>query len=377
MIISYDTLKVEGELNEILQYITKAHHFDAVAVDEAHNMRNRKSQRTQAIMELGKYAAHRYALTGTPSVSKGYDVFPILQFLYPKKFTSYWSFLERYFEMKKEFFSGSMQPTGKYIRQEELEDILAMISTNRKRKEVMAWLPDKQYQTIPIELTPKQQKAYDQILETFMYEEDGDVMVNASSILAQLTRLRQVCLAPSLLDIKAPSAKEEFLMEWLQDNNEPVIIFSQFTSYIKELAERIKENLKEEVVMIHGEMSGKEKQNSVEQFQSGKVRILLANIIAAGVGFTLDRAETTIFLDKAWNPADNFQAEDRMVPVSKERNHGLTVISLVASGTYDERLDLLLQNKYSITEVINSGGLKAIDRIYKELNGSDTPVPHI
>jgi SNF2 family DNA or RNA helicase len=346
-------------------------------VDEAHNMRNRKSKRTTAIMEIGKRAEHRYVLTGTPAVSKGYDIFPLLQFLYPKKFSSYWGFLERYFEMKREFFSGSMQPTGNYIRQEELEDILAMISTNRKRKEVMAWLPDKQYQTIPIELTPKQQKAYDQILETFMYEEDGDVMVNASSVLAQLTRLRQVCLAPSLLDIKAPSAKEEFLMEWLQDNNEPVIIFSQFTSYIKELAERIKENLKEEVVMIHGEMSGKEKQNSVEQFQSGKVRILLANIIAAGVGFTLDRAETTIFLDKAWNPADNFQAEDRMVPVSKERNHGLTVISLVASGTYDERLDLLLQNKYSITEVINSGGLKAIDRIYKELNGSDTPVPHI
>jgi SWI/SNF-related matrix-associated actin-dependent regulator 1 of chromatin subfamily A len=168
-------------------------------------------------------------------------------------------------------------------------------------------------------------------------------------------------------------------MEWLQDNNEPVIIFSQFTSYIKELAERIKENLKEEVVMIHGEMSGKEKQNSVEQFQSGKVRILLANIIAAGVGFTLDRAETTIFLDKAWNPADNFQAEDRMVPVSKERNHGLTVISLVASGTYDERMDLLLQNKFSITEVINSGGLKAIDRLYKELNDSGIetkPIPN-
>jgi SNF2 family DNA or RNA helicase len=201
-----------------------------------------------------------------------------------------------------------------------------------------------------------------------MYEEDGDVMVNASSVLAQLTRLRQVCLAPSLLDIKAPSAKEEFLMEWLQDNPEPVIIFSQFTSYLKKLQKTIAEKLDENVVMINGELSGKQKDQSVKQFQSGESRILLANIEAAGVGFTLDKAEVTIFLDKHFNTVYNEQAEDRMVPVSKERTHAMTVISLVATNTYDEKIEKILSHKKDIVEVINSGGLRAIDRLYEELS---------
>lgn len=364
MIVSYDTLKQKDEIPLLTAHVPE---FDAVAVDEAHNIRNRKSQRTVAVKAVGKLAKHRYALTGTPAVKNGYDVFSILQFLYPEKFSSYWGFLDRYFEMKKDFFSGTQQPTGKYKRQTELENMLALMGTNRKRKEVMPWLPDKQYTTIPIELTPKQRKAYEKVLTEFEYEEDGVMKVDAPSVLAQVIRLRQICLAPSMLDIQAPSAKEEFLLEWLSDNQEPVIIFSQFTSYLKNLCTKLEENLKEKVVMIHGELTGKQKEESVTNFQQGKARILLANIEAAGTGFTLDRASTTIFLDKEWNPTDNLQAEDRMVPVSKERIHKMDVISLVAVDTIDEKIDTLLQNKYDIIQVINNGGLNALDRIYKEL----------
>jgi len=368
LIMSYDTLKQEGEINRFLTYIPT---LDGLAVDEAHNMRNRKSQRTKAIHKLGKYAMHRYVLTGTPSVKAGYDVWSLLHFLYPDKFRSYWDFLDRYFEMKKSPFSPALQPTGQYIRKEELENLLALLGTNRKRKEVMAWLPDKQYTTIPIELTPKQRKAYTDIAETFEHLDDaGEIVVDAPSVLAQMTRLRQVCLAPSILGIKAPSAKEEFLLEWLQDNNEPVIIFSVFTSYLEDLKKTIETKLKESVVSINGRMSTKEKQGSVERFQQGASRILLANIEAAGTGFTIDKAQTTIFLDKHWNPTVNEQAEDRMVPVSKDRIHKMDVISLVAQDSYDEIIDTLLLHKHSITSIINQGGITAMKRLYKEVKNN-------
>lgn len=366
LIISYDTLKAEGEIENLLK-ASKTGQIDALAIDEAHLIRNRKSQRTKAVKKLGGYAKHRYALTGTPSVKDGYDVWSILNFLYPDKFSSYWAFLDRYFEMKKNIFSESKQPTGRYIRRQELEDTLALMSTNRKRKEVMHWLPDKTYQTIPIELTPKQRKAYNDIMDTFEYIEDRETIVSVPSVLAQSVRLRQVCLAPSLLGIKAPSAKEQFLLEWLENNPEPVIVFSYFTSYLKHLELLIEENLNEWACMIHGEMSREQRQQSKEDFQSGKARILLANIKAAGTGHTLDRAETTIFLDKEWNPTDNIQAEDRMIPTTKERNHKTHVISLVAKGTYDEYIDDLLRHKFNVTEIVNSGGIRAIERIYKEL----------
>lgn len=370
MIISYDTLKAKDEMNKILATI--GDQFDSMTIDEAHNMRNRKSARTIALQEMGKHALHRYALTGTPSVRDGHDVFSILQFLYPQKFTSYWAFVERYFEMVKNFFSGGKAP-GKLLRGEELQNMLAMLGTNRKRKEVMEWLPDKTYTTIPIELGPRQRKAYNMVRETFEIESlSGKLLVDAPSVLAQMTRLRQICLAPSMLDINVPSAKEDFLIEWLQDNKEPVIIFSQFTSYLKELAAKLKQSpTYEKVVMIHGELSAAEKQESVDAFQSGKARILLGNIKAAGVGFTLDKATTTIFLDKEFNPVDNAQAEDRMVPVSKERIHKMDVISLVAEDTYDERINELLESKINITSIVNNGGIEGIDRLYKELKENE------
>lgn len=363
MIISYDTLKQKDEMDLIL---ASTGQFDSMSVDEAHNIRNRTSARTVAVQEMGKHADHRYALTGTPSVRNGHDAFPILQFLYPKKFTSYWAFVERYFEMKKDFFGG--MKIGEPLRKEELQNLLAMIGTNRKRKEVMKWLPDKQYITIPIELEAKQRKIYDSVLQEFEYiDESGDMKIDAPSVLAQMTRLRQVCLDPKLLDIKAPSAKEKFLIEWLQDNDEPVIIFSQFTSYLKQLEHTLKNSPNYmKVVSIHGGLSTEEKQKSVERFQSGKARVLLANIKAAGTGFTLDKATTTIFLDKEWNPTDNAQAEDRMVPVSKEKSHKMTVISLVAENTYDEHINLLLEHKINITSIVNNGGIQAIDRLVKE-----------
>jgi SNF2 family DNA or RNA helicase len=375
LIVSYDTLKLGYKdtsdnhvYDEVYTIRKNFGMIDALVIDEAHYIRHRKSLRTIAVKTLGGYAKHRYALTGTPAVKDGYDIWSILNFLYPNKFTSYWQFLERYFEMKEDMWSKTKQPTGKYIRKEALEDILGMISTNRKRAEVMDWLPDKQYTTIPIELTPKQNKVYEKVRDEFEYEENGELLIDCPSHLAQLTRLRQVCLAPSILKIKAPSAKEEFLVEWLQNNSEPVIIFSNFTGYLKELRETLNQKLKEEVVMIHGEMGATHKQQSVELFQKGEARILLANIIAAGTGYTLDRATTTIFLDKAWNPTDNLQAEDRMVPTSKERNHKMDVISLVAEDTYDEVIDKLLEHKYDITSVINNGGIKALERLYRELN---------
>lgn len=366
VIMSYDTLKQTGEIDKFLKSIPI---LDGLAIDEAHNIRNRRSQRTKALFTLGKYAHHRYVLTGTPSVKAGHDVWSLLHFLYPDKFRSYWDFLDRYFVMKKIPFSSVPQPSGQYKRKPELENLLALIGTNRKRKDVMQWLPDKQYITIPIELTPKQRKAYQDIEDTFEFlEDDGEVKVDAPSVLAQMTRLRQVCLAPSILDIKAPSAKEEFLMEWLQDNNEPVIIFSMFTSYLEDLKDTIEDKLKEKVVRINGRMSVGEKQAAAERFQSGGSRILLANIEAAGTGFTLDKAQTTIFLDKHWNPVQNEQAEDRMVPVSKDRVHKMNVISLVAQKSYDEIIDTLLQHKHNITSVINQGGITALKRLYKQIN---------
>jgi SNF2 family DNA or RNA helicase len=350
LIISYETLR--NDLNLIIKGIDR---ITSLTIDEAHRlcnfkgMQSRKSpQVAKAVIKLSRLATHRYALTGTPTLSAGEDVWGILHYLYPNYFSSFWKFLDEHFVMWDTPW-GSREVL-RYKDKPKLHNILSKISTNRKRSEVMAWLPAKQYQTIELEATPKQRKAYQDVLKMFEYEEDGVLKVDASSVLAQLTRLRQICLAPSLLEINAPSAKEQYIMEWLSDNpTESVIIFSCFTSYIKQLAKKL-----DKVGLIHGQMTPEEKQSAANDFQEGKTRILLANIKSAGVGFTLDKAETAIFLDKHFVPDLNGQAEDRIIPVREENNHSCTIISLVLKDTVDQRIDELLTKKFNITQVVNN-----------------------
>jgi SNF2 family DNA or RNA helicase len=226
----------------------------------------------------------------------------------------------------------------------------------------MEWLPEKERTTFYCQMDKKQKKAYDDMLKYFMVENTD---VDASGVLAQLTRLRQICLDPSLLGIDAPSAKTESLVEWITESlpkGEGVVIMSMFTSYFHSL-KKILESKKFRVGMIHGSMTSGQKIESANKFQNGQVDILLCNIISAGTGFTLDRADTIIFMDKAWNPAENEQAEDRITPTTMDNVHKHSIISFVCQNSVDQKINELLEHKKSLTDIINEGGLKAIRKL--------------
>lgn len=360
-IVSYESLRQDIELYSKIQ-------LNALAVDEAHRLRNRKTKQTLAVKTLGRQAQYRYALTGTPSVRGAEDIWSILNFLYPEKFPGYWQFIDRYFHMVENWMTGMRESDGTFKRKEELQEILALLATNRKREEVMDWLPKKNRQTIHLEMSKAQKKPYEDVEMTFQHIEDGELKVDCEGVLAQMTRLRQICTCPESLGIqRARNVKEEFLLDWLEDNKEPVLVFSTFTGYLHQLYEKLNKKYRGRVGIITGKVKQIERKIMMERFQDGELDILLCNIKAAGVGLTLDRAETTIFLDKEWNPSDNFQAEDRMVPTTQERNHSMQVLSLVIRDTWDEIIDDLLESKYNITEIINSGGIEALKRLHEEL----------
>lgn len=346
LIISYETLRND--------YDTLLKPFDCLILDESHRIRNIKTKQTKAVNKLGKMAKTRIALTGTPAVNHASDIYGILSFLYPQKFPSYWQFVERYFKVQDGHFGKKL---GKAKREKELQDLLQTLSIQRKRADIMNWIPDVTHRTIKLDADAVQLQAYNMMLKTFEVEQDGELLVDAPSPLAQLTRLRQITLDPSLLKLKGNSPKEQFILDYIEDNpNEPIIIFSTFTSFLRTLQKKIPHSL-----TIFGEQSSTEKQENVRKFQLGKSNILLANIISGGTGFTIDRAETIIFLDRSFNPIDNEQASDRFIP-TQETNKAdkRTVIDLVIKGTVDEKITTLLKEKKSIIDMVNSYGIGVI-----------------
>lgn len=349
LIVSKDTAK-----RNIEELSTDAH-FDVCVVDEAHYLRNSDTKQSEAVYKIGYISDHRYALTGTPTVKHPADIFGILKFLYPHKFTSYWQFVERYFNLEDNGF-GKVLGAPKAHRIAELQDLIDAMSTQRLRKDVMQWLPDKTRHTHLCQMSRSQQKLYKAMLDDFFIKA-GDMELDAQNVLAQLTRLRQICLDPQTLGFDTPSAKTEALIEAIEDgtyaeNGQPVIIMSMFTSYLNLLKEELGK-LGKRVAMITGEMSNKAKDDTAKAFQRGEVDVLLCNIISAGTGFTLDKGEVIIFTDKAWNPSDNEQAEDRITPTQTNNVHKHFIVSMVCEDTVDERINKLLENKQSLTAIIN------------------------
>jgi SNF2 family DNA or RNA helicase len=350
LIVSKDTLKLD--INDL------QHKFDVAIVDEAHFLRNYKTAQSKAVFRIK--ADRRYALTGTPTVKHAADIFGILHFLYPTKFPSYWQFAERYFELGVNYMGHSEIGSARKNRMEELQSMVGIMSVNRKRRDIMQWLPDKQYTTFYCKMSDQQKKLYTEMLQYFSTSDDSTEL-DAPSVLAQLTRLRQLCLDPSLVDFDCPSGKTDALVEYVYELNEPVVIMSMFSSYLDKLENIFAKDLR--VAKITGIIDSRKKQEIAEKFQRGEIDVLLCNIISSGTGFTLDKAETIIFTDKAWNPADNEQAEDRITPTTEHNVHKHHIVSFVCKETVDERINTLLEEKKSITDLINEGGLSAIKKL--------------
>ena len=352
LVIGYDMLKlvhrgdqVHGALPEILKGKP-----DCVIADEAHRFRTHDTSISKAMHKVAYVCKHRIALTGTPVVNKQNDLFGILRFLYPVTFKSYWKFIGNYFETVKSFGShGSyneilgLNALGK----QEIPKLLENIGTNRKRKEVMAWLPEKDRIDVRLPMT-KLQKKY--ITELAQYYETGNVIVQGT--LDRLIRYRQICLAPGLLDLEGSAPKVEWLKMYFKEYDRPTILFTKFTSFIIKYAHAF---LPENAAVITGHTTAVERKARVDAFQRGKINTLLMNIDTCNEGVTLDRAECCIFIDK-FPPAGTIQqAEDRFIATTAARkDKGHLIYSLIMEDSYEERISEMIDQGISAAEVINN-----------------------
>jgi SNF2 family DNA or RNA helicase len=113
--------------------------------------------------------------------------------------------------------------------------------------------------------------------------------------------------------------------------------------------------------MLTGEQSQMQKQMAVDSIQNGTKNILLANIVAGGVGWTLDKADTIIFTDISYSPIDNQQAQDRFIPTDTSQEYGAKqIIKLQMAKSIDKTIDLLVNSKIDIIKYVNDYGINSL-----------------
>lgn len=335
-----------GDLADVLAHKD----IDAVVLDEAHRIRNYKNKTAAAAFKL-KDIENKLALTGTPTLKKQNEIYSILHFLYPSLFKSYWRFVDYYFVKEyREIWNGrrAIQTTevGALKRPEELQEFLDLVSTQRKRKDVMPWLPTKDKQTIYLEPSDAQTKYIKELKEFFETEN-----ITTVGTLDTLLRERQICLSPALLSLaNTTSPKYDWVQQYLSDYPEKqVIIFSKFTKWLELLHKDIPGS-----DIYVGSTTSKQREKIKKDFQAGKLRVLLIQIDAGKEGLTLDSADTIIFTDKFPPVGDIEQAEDRFIATAKDRvKKDQVIYSLVLKGTYEVNIEHGLNRSSSELDLIN------------------------
>lgn len=346
--------------------------WSGVIVDESHKVLVAKSSEPKSftqvragidLLEVSEEQGIRIAMSGTPQRGRNEKLWGTLNWLRPDLYTSYWKWIEQYFETSKDSYSTSI---GDIIDPAKFYKDLSTLMIRRTKSEVTPELPPKVYHNIMLGMVPKQEKAYREMeLEAKVMLEDGEV--TALGVLAEMTRLKQLASAYGVvaeggMNSALPSNKLDWILEWLEERREgdtKVIIASQFTRLINLYAEVLR---KEgwECHVLTGETPAMKRAEMQKEFQAeGGPRVFLLNTQAGGVSLTLDAADDVIIIDKTWNPDDQIQVEDRAHRVSRT-DHSVTIWNLISKNTIEESIQATNDKReFSYKSIID--GQRGID----------------
>ena len=321
--------------------------WGTLIVDEAHRVKNRKAQATKATRLIAKRSDHAYLLSGTPFENRCDELWSLLNILYPKKFSSYWNFVETYSQISHNGYGLDVGDS----RTEMLPQLRRRIhpfTLRRLKRDVLKSLPAKlPVRQLWVDLTPEHRRVYQEMAQQMYTKLLTGEIISAAVVIAQITRLKQIAIDPGLmLEESRPlsGAKVDALLEFIEDHlDQKIVIFSQFARVLNSL-ELICQVKKFSYVKITGDVTGKNRHQAVQTFQTNTAcRLCLCGMKSGGIGITLTAAHTAIFLDKFWSPAINWQAQERLDRIGQ--TEAVTTIEILALGTIEEKIEALLSRK--------------------------------
>ena len=152
------------------------------------------------------------------------------------------------------------------------------------------------------------------------------------------------------------SGKIEALVELLGrgiEEGHRILVFSQFTSVLKAIGNRItREGIS--FSYLDGSIPSARRMELVREFNEGDKPVFLISLKAGGTGLNLTSADIVIHFDPWWNPAVEEQATDRAHRIGQE--NVVEVIKIIARGTIEEKVVALQEEKRRlISEIMDEG----------------------
>ncbi len=335
-----------------------------LALDEAQKIKNPSAASTQSIRSIP--SGFRVALTGTPIENHLSELWSIMEVLNPGLLGSAGTFREQ--------FAVPIERIGDASRAQHLRDLIKPFVLRRTKADpaVAGDLPEKLETKVFCNLTVEQASLYQRITDEMLGHIDAASGIRRRGlILAALTRLKQICNHPVMLDGKiagfharsndldARSGKCERLVEMLDeilDEGDSALVFTQYKEMGDILEKLLPRRLNAPVLYLHGGTPAARRDAMIRQFQDpkGGVRVFLLSLRAGGLGLNLTRANHVFHFDRWWNPAVEQQATDRAHRIGQTRK--VQVHKYVCIGTMEERIDRMISDKMQLADRIISAG---------------------
>uniref|UniRef100_A0A8C7MWI4 Chromodomain helicase DNA binding protein 4a n=1 Tax=Oncorhynchus kisutch TaxID=8019 RepID=A0A8C7MWI4_ONCKI len=361
--VKFHVLLTSYELITIDMAILGSIDWACLVVDEAHRLKNNQSKFFRV---LNNYPLqHKLLLTGTPLQNNLEELFHLLNFLTPERFSNLEGFLEEFADIAKE------------DQIKKLHDMLGPHMLRRLKADVFKHMPSKTELIVRVELSPMQKKYYKFILTRNFEALNTRSGGNQVSLLNVVMDLKKCCNHPYLFPVAAMEAPKmpngmydgsaltksagkltlmQKMMRKLKDGGHRVLIFSQMTKML-DLLEDFLENEGYKYERIDGSITGGMRQEAIDRFNApGALQFaFLLSTRAGGLGINLATADTVIIYDSDWNPHNDIQAFSRAHRIGQ--NKKVMIYRFVTKASVEERITQVAKKKMMLTHLVVRPGL--------------------
>lgn len=357
-IISYETLRNDISLLEKIR-------FDAIIADEAQSIKNAYALRSRAVRSLkGNF---RLALTGTPIENGEADLWSIFDFVLP-------GYLRNLDIFKTVYVMAGDQKKAR----ERLATRIAPFLLRRKKEDVLEDLPPKTVERLSVPLDSQSASLYVACLEDAKKKREelknkrasaAEHKDNMVSMLALLTKLREICVdpAPFFEGFTEPNAKLEMAYDLIQNaiaNGHRVLVFGSFVKVLHHFSSILFHRGVENEI-IEGDTPAKRRVELAKEFNENEAKkVMLVSLKAGGTGLNLQGADIVVHLDPWWNLASEEQATDRAYRIGQKRP--VTVYKLYSHATIEEKVLALQDDKRDLYADVVEGAASVLPSLTPE-----------
>ena len=319
--------------------------FDMLVIDELSSFKNPQAKRFRALKKALPCTKRIVGLTGTPSPNGLMDLWAQVYLLDQgeRLGRTIGSYREKYFRPGKRNGYVVFQWEPVKGAQQAIEDKLRDLCVSMSAADYLE-LPDRIDRVTPVALTERERKAYETMERESLIElessEDAVVGLNAAAVMNKLLQIANGRVYTSEGQVLRVHEEKLDALEEIADTAQgPVLVFYSFRHDLDAIRERFPD------------ARTLEKASDIEDWNAGRIAVLLAHPASVGYGLNLQAGgHVIVWYGLTWSLELYQQANARLYRQGQE--HTVIVHHLVAEGTVDEQVMEALKRKDTSQEAL-------------------------